>query len=301
MEEVAGTDKFEVNFLTNGSLSKSLNDRASGYIFINFAENIDGNRKSVELTHHDHLITKLYDELLSKNQQLVVIYTGKRCGHQSRYIRELSESNSHDVEKNDNHKKKNISGIFWQRDQFLLFYTEFHLIDEFRNESMFFDEVGAVDLGTNKFGTKVNVSMNVTESEDYLVFIMTGKNGYWWVDEATWNYEQLIFYRNISAVQNFSFHCTPSTVLATVNRTVVINWKGLQLQPNFNSTKGKPLFAFGDAWDCVYFFTPGILGGLFVACVLLGILFIGILCIMDINTCDRFENTQKKISFVVSE
>lgn len=304
IEEMAGPDKIEVNFLADGSLSKSLDDTFQSYVFINFEGIIDVDVKSATLTYHDQLVTKLYNELLSKNQRLLVIFTGKRSGHHLRF-REISSAelimDDYDEDATVEPPKNNISGIFWQRDEFLLFYTSFDIVDDFRNESMFFSDVTGTDVGTSKAGTQVNVSMIVEESEDYFEFIILGKNGYWWIDWASWNDEQLFLSRDISAVTNFSFHCTPSIKLFTANKTVTISWRGLQLQPNFNSTNStnSTLERFGDAWDCVSFFSPGIMCGLFVVSMLLSIMFIGISCIMDINTNDRFDNSQRKVVFNV--
>lgn len=297
MADIAGVDKIEVKFLPNGSLSKSLKDNFQSYIFINFESNAGDERKSTKLTYHDQLVTKLHNELLSNNQRFLVIFTGKSSGNQKRSIRQIFDPQPtiDDVEGN----KTKIPGIFWKRDEFLLYYTSFDLVDDSRNTSIYFDEVSAIEADdTSKV---LNVSMKVTESEDYFAFTIIEKNGYWWVNEATWNDKKLFLSRHVSAVFNTSYHCTPSTELYTVNRTVVIAWKGLQLQPNFNSTEGEPLKQFSDAWDCVYFFSAGIMSGMFVVGLMLFILFVGILCIMDINTNDRFDNSQKKLVFNVDE
>lgn len=256
---------------------------------------------------HDKLIVTLYNELLSKNQRLLIIYTGKTSGHRKRFVREesgqrqphppapaLEPTTAEDLyTRFDN---ENITGIVWIRDQFLLYYSDFHLLDDLRNESMVFDKVTATDCSVRE----LNVSMTVTKSNDSFKFEMTEEKGYWWMANATWNDKKLSLSKEIFAPHNFSYHCTPSIELFTVNRTVVISWTNLQLQPNFNSTVGKPLMAFRNAtWDCVYFFSPGILSGLFVVSMFMTILFIAISCILDINANDRFDSTQLK--FVESE
>ncbi|KAG4066027.1 hypothetical protein HA402_001274 [Bradysia odoriphaga] len=88
-----------------------------------------------------------------------------------------------------------------------------------------------------------------------------------------------------------------------LNRTeIVINWNGLQLQPKFEYVEGEKLATFSDAYDCVGFVSTGILSGFCVVFLLVFILFIGILCIMDIKPIDRFENPKgPQITFTVTE
>lgn len=294
LEEIAGSDRNVAHFLKNGSLNLPL-DTLKHFIFINFEPNNNRETKSSVFTHHDRLITKLYSELLSRYQQILFIYTGRRSNGQKRSIRSVSDYDHQN-------QRDHTTGIVWIRDEFLLYYTDFSITDEFRkNQSMIFDDVAAEDLGTSQIGTQLNVSMTVTESEDYFVFEMIAKNGNWWIANAKWNDEKLTLNRDISGIYNYSFHCSPTIKLFTCNETVVLKWTNLQIQPNFNSTKGKPLTKFADAIDCVYFFTPGILSGFFVAAVLLIILSLAISFIMDIRTNDRFDHVKSKFAVNVYE
>lgn len=51
---------------------------------------------------------------------------------------------------------------------------------------------------------------------------------------------------------------------------------------------------FGPSYDCIGFFSIGILSGWFVTIILLGILTWGITMVMSVNTMDRFDDPKSK-------
>lgn len=60
--------------------------------------------------------------------------------------------------------------------------------------------------------------------------------------------------------------------------------------------------AFSDAYDCVGFATGGILSGLFISTLLLGVVFLGMICILDIKTPNKYENNRgKSLTFTIQE
>lgn len=152
-----------------------------------------------------------------------------------------------------------------------------------------------VSISVNVFSMiSDNDSKTSNYTEEFLEFVITLKYGYWWADQFTWKNETLFSQRKISAAEGFSFHCTPEIRLTNRNHRVDITWNGLQLQPNFNGVEGQIMKSFGHAYDCVGFVSPVILSGLLVTFMLLFILFIGILCIMDIKPINRFDNPKGK-------
>jgi len=51
---------------------------------------------------------------------------------------------------------------------------------------------------------------------------------------------------------------------------------------------------FGRSYDCVGFFSIGILSGWFITILLLGLLTWGIKMVMNVNTMDRFDDPKGK-------
>ncbi|XP_037042074.1 V-type proton ATPase subunit S1-like [Bradysia coprophila] len=181
--------------------------------------------------------------------------------------------------------------------------------------------------------TATHLIITITVDDvDIFKFVITTDNGYWSANQFTWNDVPLVPSRLISAASGFSYHCTPTITLTSQNGTaigqnetetdqygsetdgqdeteaernrteIVISWIGLQLQPKFDYVEGIKLTTFSDAYDCVGFVSTGILSGLFVVFLLVFILFIGILCIMDIKPIDRFEDPKgPQITFTVND
>lgn len=293
LKVVAGIDQRVAHFLKNGSLNLPL-DTLEYFVFVNFEANNSRETKSSAFAHHDWLITKLYNELSSQDRQTLFIYTGRRSVDRRRSIRSIPDP----VQRN---KTENSTGTVWSRDEFLLHYTDFRFVDDSRNQSITFDKVTSNDVSTGTNGIHVSVSMSVTETGDNFGFEMIENNGSWWFANAKWNDEELFLGRDISGIYNYSFHCSPTIELFTCNRTAVIGWTNLQIQPNFNVTIGNPLTRFNDAVDCVYFFTPGIMSGMFVGAILFTILAIAISCILDIHTNNRFDPVKSKFAINVFE
>ncbi|KAL7062081.1 hypothetical protein AAHC03_0432 [Spirometra sp. Aus1] len=69
-----------------------------------------------------------------------------------------------------------------------------------------------------------------------------------------------------------------------------IVFTGLQVQP-FDAVDGR----FGDANDCVGFFTAGIISNLLIVFLLLGIFSYGLSMVMGIQTNDAFDDPKSKM------
>ena len=109
--------------------------------------------------------------------------------------------------------------------------------------------------------------------------------------------------KNLSAPQDFSYHCSPyiikyrlnETTNGTVNVTLILD--GFQLQP-FNVVNGK----FSDGWDCVVFFTEGIWMAIISVLVMIIIVLFGLNMIASLKTMDRYDDPKgKTITVNVSE
>lgn len=338
MEHIAGSDKVTLNFLPNGALSKPLNPESGNYVFIDFEDNDMDETKSISLTRHDQLFSKLYKELLSSyNQQIVVIFTGKRAQHRKRIARQIEDQTTTTEATNDTIDATNTTevlkqpGIFWKRDNVLLYYTAFNLVTNetipivFDNVTVYLASKSEFTEGDNVTVTEADVTteadattevdvttevgnVTVTEAPELyilmygsarndtylLVITITGTmDGGWWVSNLTLDGDELVPNRKIAAAYDTSYHCSPAIELVR-DQNVSLRLEGLQIQPKFVPFNGIAFESFGDAWDCVGFVNPIILCGFLVVFMLLIFLFIGIGCIMDIKINDRFDNPKGK-------
>jgi len=99
-----------------------------------------------------------------------------------------------------------------------------------------------------------------------------------------------------------SFSCTPSYVYRAAKQTgsadrVTLQINGVQMQAFLANSTG----SFGQYWDCVGFFTPGIWMGLLSAALGLLILSYGFFMIATITTMDRFDDPRGKCITVQQE
>lgn len=304
---LAGVDMVEVN-LSDGNFSEPLNYQTGKYFFIKFGDSSKDETRSVKLTRHDRIMTTFYNQLLSQNERVVFIFTGKRATDQKRIVREILSQYEADISTASTNGSSSNIGDIWKTDKALLYYISMNL--EYEGSANYVMNVTNVTATseyeyneTNEIviqsGTQIVVSMNVStigieDIDDIFKFVITLKNGYWEVDQFTWNSESLFSNRQISAADGFSFHCTSKIRMANQNQTVSITWEGLQLQPKFVNVNGQLMRAFGDAYDCVGFVSPAILSGALVSFMLLFVLFIGLSCLMSIKTVDRFDNPKGK-------
>jgi len=305
LQDVSGEDKNEISLLSNGELSEPLNPKGGKYVFVNFVDDITDETKSEKLTRHDQSIMNIYNELSSQGVELLVIYTGKASEVQKRVVRQAPKQAAADTNvttaappaaSTTVQPRQETVGTFWQRERVLIYYTGLDL-------TVGTGAATPINITTvNATTTGINVEVEMSDDTNNLIFVITEEAGYWWINQITWNNETLTSDTRVAAVETFSFHCSPSIQLATANRNTKIHIRGLQIQPLFGVVAGQPFNSFGDAWDCVGFVSPGIVGGLFVVIMLLFILSIGISWMMDINTMDRFDDPKgKTITINVNE
>ncbi|XP_059612026.1 V-type proton ATPase subunit S1 [Phlebotomus argentipes] len=150
-------------------------------------------------------------------------------------------------------------------------------------------------------------ALNLVGEGPQLTFEIHGLHGRWWVEKLI--YDEKEFYLNtyIGTHIGFSFACTPTSIFISkdevqTNQFNRLHITRLQLEPRFSTDATEPFNGFSEPWDCVGFISPGIMGGLFVAILLLVILAAGLSWIMEIRTMDRFDDIKgKTITINVNE
>lgn len=309
IEDVAGLDKVEVSLSSNGALSESLNPEGGKYVFINFDDDATDESKASKLTRHDELISKLYTELSAQNVNVLIIYTGRLAEHQKRIVRQAvsqapstssttsATTSATTTTTASTQPKQSTEGIFWKRDRLLMYYTGLQTVDSAGTATdIDVQNITLSETGSEKIGVELIAGANT------FAFNISTEAGYWWVGEFTWNDRAILSNTRIAAMEFFSFHCSPTIEIGTLNKEILIRWTGLQIQAEFGTVADQTFDSFGDSWDCVGFVSPGIVGGLFVVIMLLFILSIGISWMMDINTMDRFDDPKgKTITISVNE
>lgn len=152
------------------------------------------------------------------------------------------------------------------------------------------------------------LQVELTGRKDTLTFNLTIAGGYWSIDNTIFNKKNVRAQTTIGAVQGFSFHCTPAIEFKELSKdeqffSTVLTITGLQIEGRLRHEMAsmadetepwQPLTRFSDAWDCVGFLSPGLLGGLFVTFMMAFIMAIALSWIMDIRTMDRFDDPKGK-------
>lgn len=224
------------------------------------------------------------------------------------------------------------NGIYWFGNEYLMIYCTSMMVKWSENETAvsFYEGFNVTEVksvadfqrvddmntnetyasyetdATNETNTSNETNPNaihymVTSPNNTFEFVIVRERGYWWAKDFKLDNETLFSSERISAAEGFSYHCTHAIKLAHPNASVVVTYERLQLQPNFNGVNGTLMKSFGDAYDCVGFVTPVILSGLFVSFILLFILFIGIICLLEIKPLVRFDDPKGKTITVTSD
>ncbi|GAB0092405.1 V-type proton ATPase subunit S1 [Sergentomyia squamirostris] len=141
-----------------------------------------------------------------------------------------------------------------------------------------------------------------------LSFHVKSGEGRWWVDQLFYGTDEYYLNTYIGTHVGFSYACTPTSRFLSKepavepNKFHEIQITRLQLEFRFTTDNTEPFVGYSEAWDCVGFISPGILGGLFVVILLLVILAAGLSWIMEIRTMDRFDDPKgKTITINVNE
>ncbi|XP_050413804.2 V-type proton ATPase subunit S1 [Patella vulgata] len=163
--------------------------------------------------------------------------------------------------------------------------------------SLKFDDVPALN-GTQKYGVAIKFAM--TKNNAYRLkisnFTLTLTNKTVGGGDQDMDMDMDIKSLNLDFPLLFSYHCSGFNIIQT-NRTkgepyIQLYIDGLQFQ--VFGLPGQPRDQFGDAWDCVPFFTTAIWMALFYALIFIVILYFGIYMMFNLSTMDRFDDPKGK-------
>ncbi|XP_063698927.1 uncharacterized protein LOC134829656 isoform X1 [Culicoides brevitarsis] len=101
----------------------------------------------------------------------------------------------------------------------------------------------------------------------------------------------------VTAIDSYSYRCEEN--LTFHHGFDVIKIMNSQILVSF--IEDHPKFDLKKVFYCDSYTSPGILAGLTVAAILLGVLFLSLMCIADIRTMDRFDNQRKGLIIAFDE
>lgn len=272
-------------------------DNNNNIIFIKLSENKYENDKfMVKITE------RLSNELPAATK-LIFIYTGMETIHKNRYVREaIAEPAPADAPKQNNSSASNprqtvepqYTPVHYNSTDLLLYFTSLYSVDPMTRERTPINIGDMIIERTAPTSPLFSVTLtDNTTSETRITFDIVSQHGHWYMENLNLTGVGPLHIREkIAANQGFSFHCQPEIHFRNITTLkTVLSWGGLQIEPT-NRTM------FSDSWDCVGFTSAGIWGGIFVTILLLFILSIGLSCIMDIRTMDRFDDPKGKTIIV---
>ncbi|XP_046383598.1 uncharacterized protein LOC124154112 [Ischnura elegans] len=269
------------------------------------------------LRRHDTFIVDAFEKL-KNDRDVVVIYTANHSSwydtesedvesssfdsENDEYVREIRSSSRHLLAE-PNLKAENKTYAFYNANNTIIVYSKSHPV--YYNKSgadpIKLDEIIDIPLISNPPKDPLKQSMHIKfkTSQGRLIlrfYFEQSKWKYWnltsVVSEFGGNLEPnytLIPSKHIEAPVGFSYHCS-QTIDFVGPDGIRVSFDGLQLQSFLKGDK----VAFGDGYDCVYFFTAAIWSGLFVTFLLGLILTWGLSMIMSIRTMDRFDDPKGK-------
>ncbi|KAL3285365.1 hypothetical protein HHI36_019473 [Cryptolaemus montrouzieri] len=287
-----------VTEISVASLLRNFNVPKDEILIVDLNDAKDDELRTEMLKRHDSDISKIFDKLAEKNENILALYTAH---HPSWIIPEeikhrnarslLQKSNENAVGENEK-QGDNKKGSFITQDESLLL----HVVSSpqvsvdggktFTNITLTTDEVTPQDN---------EVLLKLKGDRSYrFVFVFT-TDGHWTLSNVMSDDVEYTI-PDISVPSQFSYHCFNTTFYNGANTLVL---PGVQMQPFLNKSDS---IVFGDAFDCVGFTNIPIWTGLVVTLILLSILTFGITMIMDIRTMDRFDDAKgKTITVSVNE
>lgn len=139
---------------------------------------------------------------------------------------------------------------------------------------------------------KTTVALNMVAGTHKIGMVLNLSGGTWTANPLSYGDKRAFSSVPISAYNRKSFGCGQFRLSDAVTS---IYFEDFQIQPLFNPGEGETITVFSDtANDCVGFFSPAILGALFVIVILFMILSCGLTMIMDIRSNDRFDDPKGK-------
>lgn len=271
----------------------------------------------------DELISKLYNTIASKHENVTAIYTARRPSfvrtfstsaysfnlifpfkkvYPTTLIRDVRETSgitevrlvARTAESKKNQKPPfNSTQVVMQDPHFLLALNNVTV-----NKTNI--DVETLELTVNETTfptTNLDVSLSSIDFNLQMKFELSG--GTWTVTRFLHNNLSFRPHSPVSAYPNRSFGCANLRLSHAKYEIVLID---IQMQPSFNESFNEFNATFSSHNDCVGFFSPAIAGALFVVMILLSILACGITMILDIRPIDRFDDPKSKpINFSAQE
>uniref|UniRef100_A0A2A4JX12 Vacuolar H+ ATPase AC45 accessory subunit n=1 Tax=Heliothis virescens TaxID=7102 RepID=A0A2A4JX12_HELVI len=259
---------------------------AGRFIFINLKDAREGESRADLLRRHDDFMQKTVEDLAG-DVPIVGIYTANYPSwtipvSKSRVRRAVGAGNSR----------------MYTLDGLRMVAKGIHLISG--NDTRALGDVTAQNSVLND--TYVNATL--TFDNTTLVLNFNSKAGYWFFDTVVLTIGDLTdtLYpdEELFAILGFSYRCAQHVTFSTRNetKTYTVSFEDLKVQPFFESNTTQE---FGDAFNCVGFFSAPIWAGLFVVFILLAITFYGIMMMLDIRTMDRFDDPKGKTITINAE
>jgi len=302
--------------LTNdGDLSEKVDAAGSERLLFVYLDDVE---RSEDFAKHDELMSKLYNSIASKRENVIAIYTAR---HPSfvyskpliRKVREAAEEAKPADAKSSEAKPEVVSSsevkpevakpvdakpqqpkqdgepATKQRvipdDHFLIALSGLKIGDDVVPVNDILLSVNATTEGSGLL--EVNI---VAGSHGTIGMTLELSAGSWSARLFTIGDVRYFPQVPVNAYISKSFGCG---LLRLSSGSRYIEFENVQMQPKFHPDED--ISKFSDAVnDCVGFFSPGIWGALFVVFILVSILTIGLTMIMDIKTMDRFDDPKGK-------
>ncbi|XP_047039158.1 V-type proton ATPase subunit S1 [Helicoverpa zea] len=261
-------------------------NNAGRFVFIHLKDAREGESRADLLRRHDAFMQKAVEDMAG-DVPIVGIYTANYPS----WTIPSSKSRVRRAVEAGNTRMYTVDGL-------RLVAKSIHLSSG--NDSRTLGDVTAQSSVLND--TYVNATL--TFDNTTLVLNFNSKAGYWFFDTVVLTIGDLTdtLYpdEELFAILGFCYRCAQQVTFSTRNetKTYTVSFEDLKVQPFFETNTTQE---FGDAFNCVGFFSAPIWAGLFVVFILLAITFYGIMMMLDIRTMDRFDDPKGKTITINAE
>ncbi|XP_063837120.1 V-type proton ATPase subunit S1 [Ostrinia nubilalis] len=268
--------------LTENGLSADISGENDKFLFINLKDAKENEPRDVLLRRHNDFIEDMVSKLQKRYSSVVAVYTAHYPSWTTTHSRVRRQA-TNETEVHGHDYTLNGLRLYVQAIEFGAKNTTGSLSDLVSNSSTFNT-------------TELSTTMEFKEATLTLSFRMQG--GYWFFETVTFSQDgsehELTATSEVYALDGFSYRCGDRITFASTNQTEYnVTFIDMKVQPFFKTLNASAM-EFGDAFNCVGFFSVPIWSGLFVVFILLSITFYGIMMMMDIRTMDRFDDPKGK-------
>lgn len=161
--------------LTDEGLSADIHSATGKFLFIELEDAKEGEDRFRMLARHDAFMNQMFDKLLEKHPSVLAIYTAHYPSWEIPTERVRRETSRHLMEVDE---PSTVSGFYNSSDKVYLYAPMIKLVTESKDVNITNGEPTLTE-----YSGGYNLTFPLKEDEENIVFVVEGRQGYWWMGQ----------------------------------------------------------------------------------------------------------------------